>query len=88
MSEPIVIRRPARPRPETPEPDRYVALCEHCGKALSVAAGGKVKVRTSLIAFRKDGTAEIPCPHCHRDTRLPGVVLRQDPPMPPSPTAP
>jgi hypothetical protein len=52
--------------------------CEKCGSTLSRCAAGKVKlmVKSRLIAFGEDGVAELVCPVCYQDTRLPSIRIR------------
>jgi hypothetical protein len=68
---------PAAPAAPTPP----VLRCEHCGQVLSRLVKGMVKlsVPSRLVAFDPEhgGQAEMSCPTCGRDTRLPiRFVLR------------
>lgn len=80
--QPTVIIRRKRKSPQEQESEPQgrmlgLVLCEHCGAPLSYVQDGKVKLRvkSKLIAFREDGTAEMPCPKCHKDTTLPKLRL-------------
>jgi len=52
--------------------------CQKCGSVLSRCAAGKVKlmVKSRLIAFSEDGIAEMVCPVCFQDTKLPSIRIR------------
>ena len=59
-------------------------VCEHCGGALTRRSGTRVKllVKSRIVAFDTAG-AEMVCPHCRKDTRLP-LYLGELPPSKPA----
>jgi uncharacterized Zn finger protein (UPF0148 family) len=49
------------------------AKCQHCGAPLFRKVGDRYKLRvhSRVLAFNADGTAEMVCPECGKDTSVP-----------------
>jgi len=58
---------------DLPTRPQDVPRCEKCGAALAKRRPGKIVLilKTRYVAFGADGDAEMTCPECHQDAKVP-----------------